>query len=72
MFAAAGTVAAGQEVCKTCPMQAEFSAVGSEFSGTGWNMVPCNTHLERAQNWEQFTSGTYAPPVVGESGLFWW
>jgi hypothetical protein len=71
---AVGTVQA-QSACTRyhCPMQAEFSAVGQGFTGEGWRMVPCNYPLQRAQNWAQFASGTYAPPVVDRrDGLLFW
>ncbi|KTC87630.1 MULTISPECIES: hypothetical protein [Legionella] len=44
-------------------------AVPSEFTGTGWHMVPCNTILPRATTWQQYSSGSYAPPVTGRGSL---
>lgn len=60
-FAVVGT---SQAECKTktCRMQAEFSGLETEFVGTGWQMIPCNTPLRRAQTWAEYTSGSYAPP----------
>lgn len=66
MIAVVGTSQAACSTCKTCvtcPKQAEFSGVGPGFSGTGWHMVPCSTHLQPAQTWGQYESGSYAPPV---------
>ena len=39
-------------------------AVSKQFTGTGWHMVPCNTVLVPARTWQQYTSGSYAPPDV--------
>ncbi|ARG97200.1 hypothetical protein [Legionella micdadei] len=49
--------------CSTCPTW----NVPDEFSGTGWHTVPCNTVLQPAATWQQYTSGRYAPPVTGKS-----
>lgn len=67
MIAVVGT---SQATCHTCSKQAEFSGVGPGFSGTGWHMIPCKTSLQPAQNWGQYDSGSYAPPVTGRGILF--
>ncbi len=56
---ATSMIAAGasQAMCATCNVQ-------EGFSGTGWNMVPCNTCYHPAPTWQAYTSGGYAPPVT--------
>ena len=60
MFAV-GPSEAAYGVCSTSTCGPWETA--GQFSGTGWNMVPCNTVLPTAITWQQYISGGYAPPV---------
>jgi hypothetical protein len=53
-------VGASQAACAYCN-------VHEGFSGIGWNTVSCRTCVQPALTWQQYVSGGYMPPVVGQS-----
>jgi hypothetical protein len=65
MVAAAPSFAGTVCTTSTCGVW----AVPGQFSGTGWHMVPCNAVLPHATTWQQYSSGSYAPPVTGRGSL---
>lgn len=68
-------IAAGSSQAAVCSTCAKCSTCGVwdvpvQYSGTGWHMVPCNTYLPTARTWQQYTSGSYAPPEARSRFFF--
>jgi hypothetical protein len=57
---AAGLIIAAVMVIAAGPLQAE--CVNPE---PGWHMVSKHCNLPTAENWQEYTSGVYLPPVPG-------